>query len=199
MTAISLALVNYTCASASGCQKPKWIRVIFRIIVILLIILGVSVIASISSKSSFCIPGMIITITFYTDSVYASPLLVLPLSFLIVISALCIFRSKSNENSNKARRARAFAVAILLLLPLVPYAVVEGQTLLFARDFAKIAGQDRLKVMSISPYNAVIAIENFPRDVYFLKRFDGSWHVERRIWIKGEYIGVFPPYTQLDW
>ena len=118
---------------------------------------------------------------------------------------MTVIRMFRRMNGGTTRRTQAFAICLLILLPLVPYGAVEGQTLLFGRYFMAILrheariDHEKCKVLSIGPSTATIGVEDFRRSLYYLKKLNGEWRIEDSRSIRGEYIGVFPPYPRLDW
>lgn len=201
VAAVGLGLATYLDKGAS-----KRIAVLFRVTAGLVITLGVlAVLARIFFDSMLLMPGRLVFFAYYSDVAYASPVLILVLCVAILALVVQIFRADIGKENAVARRARVLAVCLLILIPPLPYAVVEGQTLVYGKYFTALLRQmdqvdnEKCKVLTLSPRKAVVAVDDYHSTVHFLTKKDGRWQIERSVDVKGEYIPFVPPYPSLDW
>lgn len=198
MAAISLALIN-------GCEfcKNALTKRLFRMTVVVLVAIGTSVGLAVAGmaflpRTMLTIPGMVILFSFIFCSSYAAPSVILPMCFLFIFGSIWSFRAMKNRNTEKAKRVRLFAVLALMLVPLLPYAVVESQTLLFGHQYHWLAGNKDFKVLSIGRNKVTVAVDDYGHTVYFLRKINGKWNSDYGVDNRGEYPGIFPPYPKFD-
>ena len=179
------------------------LRITYKIItsiVVMILLSFLSVFIPALQRSVIIIPGVLVLVTFVLVNAYASPLYVAGISIcLIVASTYLFYLGKSEKNASKYKLP-VYAAFLLLLLPLIPYAVVEAQTVTFDPVIAESAGDRNYKIINISNTSVTIAYDKPDMKLIHLEKVRGGWQQTSSCSFKDMEtpVSVFPPYCCFD-